>query len=212
MSATDFFRVGRSELRQLRALALNMLPHLEWRHHSIGVLQAYLWEGDKEVRVHIWHSNLLVNGMEHSGQVHDHRFTLESTVLVGRIQHDEIRLRENDDGPWQMFEITNARHAQAKREFKITPVEGRYDARVIPHTVHSGERYTFQKRAFHRSAVDELTITIVTKHDQEDRWARILAPYGSDPVHGFGKHKPVDPRLYVDAARHALHATLEGQR
>lgn len=69
-------------------------PLLRWRHHKIGVLQAYVVEGkryyDMETRIHVWHPSLALAD-EDSGRMHDHRFDLRSYVLLGAIHDTEIK-------------------------------------------------------------------------------------------------------------------------
>lgn len=73
-------------LGALRTLLAGLLTHLTWRHHGIGVLQAYVREHQEpEMRVHIWHPSLVRKGIRDHGDAHDHRFDLESTVLVGNL-------------------------------------------------------------------------------------------------------------------------------
>lgn len=46
-----------------------------WRHHGIGLLQAYVLEGPIEYRVHVWHPELRFVD-DDSGMIHDHRFEI----------------------------------------------------------------------------------------------------------------------------------------
>jgi hypothetical protein len=73
-------------LESTRDLVLALLPHLTWRHHGIGALQAYVREGSGvETRIHIWHPDLVRAGIRDHGDAHDHRFNLVSAVLVGEL-------------------------------------------------------------------------------------------------------------------------------
>ena len=51
---------------------------IPFRHHGIGVLQAYLTEHE---RVHLWHPSLRLPGMRTSGGMHDHRFAMSFGIL-----------------------------------------------------------------------------------------------------------------------------------
>lgn len=62
MSALTTIAANPSHLA-LRAAVRAAFPSLSWRHHGIGVLQAYLVEdADPEVRVHVWHPSLVKPG------------------------------------------------------------------------------------------------------------------------------------------------------
>jgi hypothetical protein len=101
-----------------RYLAGHMLlsPRLKWRHHGIGVLQAYLHEGDHETRVHIWHPSLVLAGFDATnGLVHDHRFSFDSYVLLGAVYNEEFSFSRDSEGEWVKYGVTNARKAMAEK-------------------------------------------------------------------------------------------------
>lgn len=56
---------------------------LEWRHHGLGMLQAELSES---LRIHVWHPTLVSPDMSWPRCVHDHRFDLQSMVVVGAVR------------------------------------------------------------------------------------------------------------------------------
>lgn len=183
-----------SNLFELRRLVCRLIPHLDWRCNGLGVLQAYVLEGEREeTRVHVWHPDLEKDGIEVSGKLHDHRFTLQSTVLHGSIGHDVYRLTENPEGDYQAYPVVNARKAMATAntfDGAVTSHEQRYSAEVIRYTMGEGDVYTFKKRAFHGTRVGGLVVTLVSKFEQDDTPARILAPAGSEPVHAFADPLP----------------------
>ena len=122
----------------LAALTAKLItsPELRWRHHGIGLLQAYLVEGrpgaelalglsDTETRIHVWHPSLRLAGMDDSGLMHDHRFDLESRVLLGAMHDTEIHLSqiltmtdgkdESADGGERLL-VWKIQNARAKEE------------------------------------------------------------------------------------------------
>src|ERR1700677_2575457 len=112
MSA-DTTIVANPSLSSMRKMALALLPHLKWRHHGIGVLQAYISEEtEPEVRMHIWSPELLKPGITASGDVHDHRFDMVSHVLIGAVGHESFYSEESDTGDWEMSALTHARMAK----------------------------------------------------------------------------------------------------
>jgi len=172
----------------LRAAVLSALPTLSWRHHGIGVLQAYLVEHvEPEVRVHIWHPALLKTGMDASGDVHDHRFSMYSHVLVGTVAHEEWLTTPKADGPYTTMLLTHARAAADSAYHGPTmPTGERFDATVNLMFIEAGSIYSYPARCFHRSPVIGLAVTVVEKHHQRSEAARLLHPVHIPPVMAFG--------------------------
>jgi hypothetical protein len=198
------------------------LPSLDWRHHGIGALQAYV---SQHVRVHIWHDKLLTPGMRDSGGIHDHRFRLESTILIGGLTNHEYRLDQvgpeefNDDatwtclpGPHDVYEVVNASTGKTDPPTKVGGPHTLY----YRHTeLEEGDTYSYPKREFHETMHHGTTITLVTKHDQEELPARLLAPAGTTPVHAFHASTSAD-RTTIQAilteAEELLWSTLGERR
>lgn len=192
-----------TSLRELRALVACAIPRLRWRHHGLGVLQAYLVEDQEpEIRVHIWHPELTMFGPEEAGRIHNHRFTLRSSVIHGMVGHDEVHIREDAEGPWTQYEVIHARNQRP--DDMPAPCAGSYAAEIVEGTVSEGYVYVFPKREFHRSRVTDLAVTIVTKIDQETTPARLLVPKDYRPGHGIGHHTSVDVQRYTTMAVEAL--------
>lgn len=183
-----------------KALVAALIPHLEWRHHGIGCLQAYVRENaEPEVRVHIWHPLLVRPGIRESGDIHDHRFDLESTVLYGRIV--ETRYREEDafdrmstSGPAMLGDIWNVQNARAAGPevgFDGTCVKTREHVLIMVSAPSyyspddAVDTYTVPRGVFHKTVVEGLTITVCTLREKREQ-ARILTPHGKEPVHAFG--------------------------
>jgi hypothetical protein len=184
-----------------------LIPHLDWRHSGLGMLQAYLHEGDtEELRVHVWHPSLRRAGIEESGLLHDHRFDLYSRVLVGTIKQAEFELVTHSDGTgdWQLHEVVHARAADrhGMNDGNVTALPTRYTLTRQVKTIVEGRGYFFPKRVFHGTYVDGLAVTVVSKSNQEDVPARILAPYGAPVVHAFAE--PLPPSAWALPLEHAV--------
>lgn len=176
------------ELR-MRAVEALQSGHLEWRHHGIGVLQAYLVEGeDVEHRLHIWSRSLLKSGIEESGDAHDHRFDMKSHVLFGVVFHERWRLDESSFGTWTTMTLVHARAAGAEQKWHapMAPTGKRYSCYSNTIQIRAGEYYTFPAQQFHRSPVGEFAVTWVEKHNQTDAPARICHPIDIPAVPAFG--------------------------
>jgi hypothetical protein len=173
----------------LRATLKSAWPNLTWRHHGIGVLQAYLLEDtEPEIRAHVWDRRLIKPGMEMNGDIHDHRFEMVSHVLAGMICHEEWITTPDVKGRYTTMALTHARAAaDTKFHGPVTPLEDRLDAAVETYWITAGHTYTFAAGVFHRSAVlAETAVTLVEKHNQKKIPARILHRIDREPVMAFG--------------------------
>lgn len=180
------------------------LDHLEWRHHGIGLLQAYLREGEStETRVHIWHPSLRVPSSE--GRIHDHRFDLHSHVLVGRIGHSEVTPVSNPSGWWAKYTVVNARNNPGFID-QPAALEGSYSVREHEEEIPAGCSYAFPKRQFHASRVFDLAVTLCSKLNQEPAPAVLLVRRDQrEVVNGFVSQLPHEAfRPFIATAKHAL--------
>jgi hypothetical protein len=190
-------------IRTLRMLVLSQWDRLQWRHHGIGVLQAYLFEDcDPEVRLHVWHPRLTREGIMESGDCHDHRFNLRSTVLAGQINETFFGTEVPDpNGAWQLWQVQNARAAGHNKQCGIEPLPGRYSFDVRQFHYIAGVTYAHPRGTFHRTWVEDLAITLCLLGDKRGQ-ARLLTPYGKEPVHAFGEPAPEALQNMVLAQAH----------
>lgn len=176
--------------KHLALHAAGKLARMQWRHHGLGMLQA---EFDDELRIHLWYPNLRVlpRGLR---EVHDHRFDLESTIIVGSIidtQYDVIQVADHS-GPfdaqsgWMQTECWEIKHAKIQGQVigqvragcstaTDTKLLGKAWARVKSEIVHcAGTSYRLARRQFHSTRVMDLAITIVHRGNFSDGLARVL--------------------------------------
>lgn len=184
-------------LNVMQAMALSAIGSagLKWRHAGLGVIQAYLFEGTEyEVRLHIWHPKLKKEGMSDHGDIHDHRFTLRSHVLLGEIKHTEYTMFQRDLAEpvgmltWRCHSVTHAREAEKNTGTFHQTGNDEFACGVLQRetiTIQAGNSYTFPKREFHKSEVDDLTITLVEKLYQDNVPARVLSRLEAPVVHAF---------------------------
>ncbi len=192
---TEVGNIEWSALIGQRAMAAKLIPSLRWRRHGIGVIQAYIREGGgDEVRIHVWHPDLVRPGIADHGDIHDHRFDLHSVVLHGTLQHEEFHTEPDPDGPWRVHQITHARQ-NPTGEFRdnvhhvvpgpLSPTAVRVTAVSATYEFGPADWYAFRRGHFHRSRASELVVTVATKTDQVDAGARVLSRHGSAPVNAF---------------------------
>ncbi len=187
--------VNPTDLLAARCLVIETIGRgeLKWRHHGAGMIQAYL---TPRLRIHIWHPSLQLPGMEHSGAIHDHRFDLSSTVLLGSLVNREFRFKRPEHdcafeglytcvGPnYDIYTVECATSGKTENPAKVSDTARPIFYKDIE--IPEGQRYYFPKLAFHQSMpVDEFVVTLVHKLNQEDFLARLLVPEGTTPVHAF---------------------------
>lgn len=198
-------------IEALRALVVDRWTGLQWRHHGIGALQAYVRENvEPEIRIHVWDPRLVRPGIYDSGSIHDHRFDLESTVLVGALHEREYgnlypASPLYDGELWEIWQVENARSAGSERGFDGACVPDllgtKYVADVRRHRHLAGQTYSLSRRTFHETRVDALAVTICTLRNKQGQ-ARLLVPAGREPVHAFGA--PAAPELQLAILREAF--------
>lgn len=153
MSDTQIYKIDRP--LPLRVLVAQAIPNLKWIHNGLGLLQAYISE--PELRVHIWHPSLITSQAQY-GKIHDHRFDLVSSVLLGTVYHTERILIPNDKGSWILKIIDGSAN-------NIPPTL--YDMQSISFEITEGNYYTYPKGLFHSAEASDLAITLCEKHNFE---------------------------------------------
>lgn len=194
--------VENTDVLALRAAIRFALPDMEWRRHGIGVIQAYLREGeDHEVRVHIWHPAIRLPGIVGNGDVHNHRFLMRSTVLSGSITHIECHV---EDDPKGRFALRDVVHARKDAGFRYKELTRRANFFSYSGKIHQGQSYEFEQGAFHKTTMDGLVITVITKLNQTDTMALVASPWDLEPVHAFKPGDDFDESSFVDMTYDAL--------
>jgi hypothetical protein len=187
---TSLTQIDPFALFVLRSFVYGALPHLKWRHSGLGMLQAYVTEGGaNELRVHVWHPELKVDGIDGAGLGHDHRFDMTSWVLVGQLTHVELTISPYSNAWWNMYEVVNARRALRETgtragEFRLIGKPVQVEKHAM--TISAGNSYFFPKRTFHETRLNSpIAITIALKSNQEESPARVLCDLPKEPLNAF---------------------------
>lgn len=203
----------------LRCAVANAIPRLAWRRHGIGMLQGYLREGEGyECRVHIWHPALVRPGIVEHGDIHNHRFDMTSIVLHGKVHHTEVHRDWATNGEYGIFTCVHAREDVGARYQRqgggLDPEASHLSLDKIYGVVTQGFVYYFPKGAFHQSSADELTVTVVTKHNQSASMraeviSKVRTRHGGEwfeecPVHAFEADDNIDMQPVLKEAVQAL--------
>jgi hypothetical protein len=151
---------------------------LIWRWHGLGMLQAEL---DEEVRVHVWHESLRKIPRGNPRCIHDHRFRIDSAVVVGCIvDHPYIVLIGEQPflqtgGEFFKTDAFEIRHAKAQTGADDAVELGDAWAKETPGVRHAaGSTYVIRRRDWHTTHVEELTVTVVFRSEFDDKPARVL--------------------------------------
>lgn len=220
---TPFVEVARQLVRGLDWCdgAPNYFVHngqsLKWRHHGLGMLQA---EFSEELRMHIWHPKLVSPGMAWPRCVHDHRFDITSAVVVGEILDVPCvaRLDQETCGTWAEARVADWERVgiyvikHAKNQDRMVDQKGcstatsaiclglgRLQANVTQHYA-TGSDYRIERRQFHTTRVERLTITIVHRSNFDDQLARVLCAPDKDvtAISGIVRDESIEHRILVD--------------
>ena len=196
------------------------LESLEWRHFGVGALQDYLFESDSyEQRIHIWHPDLVAEGIVGAGDMHNHRFSFTSKVLRGELHNQEYKINEGQypvgqnawgtEGHGDLYEVINAREQKKSTGLYDGSVNFVKHVDVGPYgcetTYKAGDEYEFGRGRFHRTSFEGLTITLVTKFDTlPGMRAQIIVPRGATLIHAFDESRKVDIPGIIEQAKYAL--------
>jgi hypothetical protein len=192
-----------------RQLVARLLPALEWRWHGIGLLQAYVCEGERELRVHVWAPRLMLDGIATSGNAHNHRFRLRSTVLTGVLRHTEWHLSPDSRGDHDLWDFPHARLQTEETRASMRQLGQPCSVFKLPALIGAGEVYEFERGAYHSSEpLTDVVVTLVEKLDQVEESARVVAPLHTPPVPAFGGDDldERDPTALLERAAFLLRA------
>lgn len=226
-----------------RDLAREMVATLDlhamtWRHHGLGMMQAEITD---RLRVHLWHPKLRRMSTENFRDVHDHRFTLTSAVIVGEIIDVpyfvvpvEEAARASIGGvpivggrypTATMFEIVHAKE-QDKLDGRgcSAPTVGKAigEAYVVEQEARrfaAGSVYMIKRRDFHTTrlnprVLEGLAITLVHRcdFDQESKLARVLGQANETMLSGIVRDDINSSVTQAFVLKEAAYAIAELQR
>jgi hypothetical protein len=149
-------------------------------HNGVGFAQVYITD---DVRLHFWHPDF-PSEPEAFGNRHNHRFDMESHVLMGAVTN--IRLEPLwlglGDGGFDVYAVQPAHLGAA-----VPVLDERGVGLEISdiEVIRAGQSYTFPKRAYHESRGHGVTVTVMKKSNQESAFAGIIALRGQTPEHGM---------------------------
>ncbi len=165
-------------------------------HHGVGFGQLYITE---HIRLHVWHPDFSTEP-EAFGCRHNHRFDMHSKVLLGAVTNIILEPQNENAGKFRLYDVKPAHFGHTPMP---TLADSEYYSLMISdaYIVSAGDEYQMRRRVFHEGRGHGKTITLVTKSNQSDRWAQIVARVDQTPTHGMTcKINPIFLRdCFIDA-------------
>ncbi len=174
------------------------------RLHPNGFIQISMSDG---TRLHIWDPDLPVKAQKINTQIHDHRFSFVSEVLLGEITNVVYEPDMGDDvvedaEEYRAYDIyvTKTRHGEDTMLERIGDeiAMGVNRRQKVPR----GTRYRFDFGQFHETAYDALCITRMTKIHNEPLWRpRVLCLKDRRPDNDFNRYQYSEDTLWAIVER-----------
>lgn len=154
------------------------------RVHGNGFIQLDL-NDDGTKRLHVWHEDIPRQTVP--TPIHDHVFSIRSTVLTGLLIHEELVLTRGPEGThW----VCHAEQQPGTQNTILVPDDemGVVGLEVAQHLrLAPGSIYTFPAWHFHQTDHVGLTATIMDKINAPAEYGRprVLVPKDAEPDNDF---------------------------
>jgi hypothetical protein len=172
---------------------LRQMDGTDIRVHGNGFIQLDI--GEK--RLHVWPEKKLLTQKVYTG-IHNHKFSLESEILIGCLKHIQYTVSENNiDGEYQLYNAV-PREGQ-DTEMVLFNAGKKYDF-INPQTfeMQKGSKYDFPHSLFHESIGIGLTATLLTKTlSLKHLPALIACKVGKNPDNEFNRYQIDSELLWV---------------
>jgi hypothetical protein len=152
------------------------------RVHGNGFVQLDLNDSGTK-RLHVWDEDIPRQTV--ATPIHDHVFSLRSTVLVGTLIHEELEESPRDAGTHQTYV---ARQEPGTQNTILVPEPWQCDLEVVQRLIlAAGSVYTFPAWKLHQTDHRDTTMTIMSKINAPESYGRprVLVPVGSEPDNEF---------------------------
>lgn len=171
------------------------------RVHGNGFIQLDL---TGNTRLHVW--NERVSKQRVPTPIHDHVFSFESRVIVGRlisvVYEFTGRPRQSPTSEFRMYvsQVGEGDNTVLVPTEEYGSVSVAHTEMVMASTVMGGNKYDMPKGWFHESiALDGPVATIITKDGptqaQGGDAPRVLVPVGVEPDNEFNRHRAMPESL-----------------
>lgn len=163
------------------------------RLHGNGFVQLDLPD---DQRVHVWGSEGLIGlpRQRVSTQIHDHRFSFTSRIVIGALENREYCVVFKPEGVYQVYVVSPRERADTELAAtgKLCDVESDSEVEDGFPVYRPGCPYVMEVGNFHESVPHELSMTIMTKVcTYHAHRPRVLVPVGQDPDNEFDRYSAV---------------------
>lgn len=165
--------------------------------HGLGFLQVVL---PANRRLHVWHPALPRRKCFQHSQVHDHRFSFESQVLVGVQRNVDWVLH----GPGEVKGLSTHiayKHEGPRTKYGNRPWIEDYQGTLVKDSqldVHAGEKYSMKFHCYHSTEPmgDGRVATLMTKTHEVEAGAHSLCRIGVQPDVNFDRHQMIEADMW----------------
>ncbi|KTB87923.1 hypothetical protein AO070_04745 [Pseudomonas syringae pv. syringae PD2766] len=161
--------------------------------HGLSFVQVQL-EGSQ--RLHVWHPELPRRTCFEQSDIHDHRFSFTSRVLVGEQRNIEFKVEPDPLGEYMLYLHEGARTACGGRPW--VP-DGRVRmVKIYEETVMAGITYGQTAYLYHRTEPqgDGKVATIMQKLGEYSRGAHSSGLVGTQPDDQFDRYQWTPAQLW----------------
>lgn len=168
----------------------------EPRVHGNGFIQINL---PFENRLHIWPDIPFETQKVYTG-IHNHRFSLESRIVLGTLVHKQFDLAQTVDGAYQLYQAIPREGEDTKMELYGT---GRFIVQEEQtFLLHKGSSYTFPYGKFHESFGIDLTATVMKKTGSHPKVVPMVAcEYGKVPDNDYNRYQITPEQIWPTVER-----------
>lgn len=183
--------MNNTQLLVRKLLTAHAHPDFVWTAQGLGMLRLYL---SSSVRLHIWDSELVVRSVS---TIHDHPWSFESEVVVGRIidrEHVVVTGEPTHDG--QLVQCGQGGGA-------LEPIDPVNLVVVSGRGYGPGDSYGHASDHLHDTLFEDGTVTLITRHFNKDtEHAHVYYPIGTTWVNA--EPKVAHPDVVKQVCRRAL--------
>ncbi len=196
-------RIDATDLQMLRQLMVDEVrSNIEkFRIHPLGF--AYYTKNIGQLRTlrfHIWTTELTISDAQSAGDIHDHVFELNSTVVAGELRQETFQFSEATDGE---YEIANVEYVGNR---SIVQRSGRQGNLLIASDdiFDAGQAYRLPAQTIHRARPHKLPMATIV--------LACLQPAPPPPMVIIQRGRDIpsdfDRRLLIDPEKKSLLSTV----
>jgi hypothetical protein len=139
----------------------------------------------KELRIHIWPENWEDAERDEIGEIHDHIYRIDSTIILGALKNETFDFEINDAGEYKLVEID---YQNSQSPHNITNISGNIEM-TGANIYSTGSFYYLNSKIFHRAIpINCPSITVVlTEVVEIDQKPRVLLPRSEESLLAYAR-------------------------